>query len=154
MIKTCTKCDRKHPATAEYFYRDKSSKDGLRCECKKCTYLATQSWSGRNREKCREGVKKYQRKYIKTLRGYVTRLIINVKQRCINKNCPAYKDYGGRGIKCLFTGRELYDWLIKKRINPRDLHIHRINNNGDYSLDNITFLTASKHAILHRAVKV
>ena len=34
--KTCTKCCIKYPLTAEFFYRDRSRKDGLRSRCKKC----------------------------------------------------------------------------------------------------------------------
>ena len=36
LIKTCTKCNTEYPATAEYFYRCNSSKDGLRSICKIC----------------------------------------------------------------------------------------------------------------------
>lgn len=34
--KICTKCNKEYPATAEYFYRNSKSTDGLRCECKQC----------------------------------------------------------------------------------------------------------------------
>lgn len=34
--KRCSKCGIEYPATAEYFYRDKCSKDGLRVQCKSC----------------------------------------------------------------------------------------------------------------------
>lgn len=34
--KICTKCGRQLAATAEWFHRDKSTKDGLQCWCKSC----------------------------------------------------------------------------------------------------------------------
>jgi len=34
--KTCKKCGKTFPATNEYFHTQKSNKDGLRKECKKC----------------------------------------------------------------------------------------------------------------------
>ena len=35
-LRTCSRCGDKKPATAEYFYRDKTSKDGLVKGCKAC----------------------------------------------------------------------------------------------------------------------
>ena len=34
--KTCTKCDRRLPATTEFFHRSRSFKDGLKYKCKEC----------------------------------------------------------------------------------------------------------------------
>lgn len=71
--KICSKCGKEFPATAEYFYRDKTL-DGLACHCKKCKeavhkrWLETnlekhrarlRKWYEDNREKCRARVKKY-----------------------------------------------------------------------------------------------
>ena len=36
VTKVCTKCGRELPATREFFYRDKSGKNGLRGSCKEC----------------------------------------------------------------------------------------------------------------------
>jgi len=35
-FKRCTKCGNEYPATAEYFYRNKTFNDGLHFQCKKC----------------------------------------------------------------------------------------------------------------------
>lgn len=43
-LKKCTKCKETFPATAKYFYRSKTGKDGLYASCKEC-------------------IKKYQNKY-------------------------------------------------------------------------------------------
>lgn len=36
-VKVCKKCKEEFPATANYFYKASGNKDGLRCECKRCT---------------------------------------------------------------------------------------------------------------------
>lgn len=36
-VKVCKNCEVEYPATEKYFYRAKGNKDGLRCECKRCT---------------------------------------------------------------------------------------------------------------------
>lgn len=46
-LKKCTKCKETFPATAKYFYRSKTGKDGLYASCKEC-------------------IKKYQNKYYGT----------------------------------------------------------------------------------------
>ena len=46
-LKKCTKCKETFPATAKYFYRSKTGKDGLYASCKEC-------------------IKKYQNKYYDT----------------------------------------------------------------------------------------
>lgn len=35
--KRCTQCQQDLPATTEYFYRQTQNKDGLQCECKRCS---------------------------------------------------------------------------------------------------------------------
>lgn len=36
LIKECSKCKSKYPATSRFFYSDKKSRNGLRNECKDC----------------------------------------------------------------------------------------------------------------------
>ena len=36
-IKVCKNCEVEYPSTEKYFYRAAGNKDGLRCECKRCT---------------------------------------------------------------------------------------------------------------------
>ena len=36
-IKVCKNCEVEYPATRKYFYVASGNKDGLRCECKRCT---------------------------------------------------------------------------------------------------------------------
>jgi len=157
MNKKCTKCGEEYPATKEYFYQEKRFKIGLQAQCKACINVATAIWRKKaglqyNREHYQKNKEKYYKscqKYRTTLRGYITQLIGNIKARCTNPNCKEYKYYGGRGIKCEFTGDELYSWIIVKEIDPRGLQIHRIDNDSNYILNNIEFLDRFVHIKRH-----
>lgn len=148
-MKTCTKCSEKLPATLEYFSPDKRNKDGLQGRCQNCCNNIRRIWREENPERHRKYQEKQQREYVKTFYGYVAYLVAHIKYRCTNRNYPDYKYYGGRGIRCLFTTQKLIKWLTVKDIDPRGLCIHRIDNDGNYSLNNIIFLERSRHTTLH-----
>lgn len=52
--KICTKCGKEFPATTEFFFKDKRTKDGLQYFCKKCAYKRKQEWRKENRESARK----------------------------------------------------------------------------------------------------
>ena len=68
----------------------------------------------------------------------------SMKQRCLNANCKAYKNYGARGIKIcdewLVSYNVFYKWCIENGYQ-KGLQLDRINNNGDYRPDNCRFVT-------------
>ena len=74
---------------------------------------------------------------------------VNMKKRCLNKNCHAYKDYGGRGImvceEWLNDFVKFKDWAVKNGYKE-DLTIDRKNNNGNYSPDNCRWTTIKVQA--------
>ena len=146
-MKTCSKCKTEYPATREYFPLEKRVKSGLDSCCKKCYGIVNRKcyWENLDRERKR-GVE-----YYKTFSGHVVRMICAIKQRCYDLKNPAYKNYGGRGIRLEFDREGLEIWLSENNIDPRGLEIHRIDNGGNYSLGNIEFLTVSKHMKLHRS---
>ena len=49
IVKECSKCKRRLPATAGYFYSDMSSKGGLRPECKKCHNKVKKEFYSKNK---------------------------------------------------------------------------------------------------------
>ena len=136
---------------AKYYQKNKEKL----CEYRRNYYRENkrkeQEYAKEYRRKNREEARKYQKEYSKTLRGYAAHLVHWIKSRCTDKRHQSYKNYGAHGIKCLFTSQELYNWLVANSIDPRGLCIHRIDNNGDYTLGNIKFLGRSEHAILHNA---
>lgn len=67
------------------------------------------------------------------------RAVIGARYRCDNPKARAYKDYGGRGIKCFLTVEQLPD-----DIGPRpnkNLSLDRIDNDGNYEVGNIRWAT-------------
>ena len=70
----------------------------------------------------------------------------SARQRCGNKNNSAYKNYGGRGIKCFLTMPQI-QYLFERdggwqMIRPS---IDRINNDGNYTVRNCRFLELSEN---------
>ena len=62
-------------------------------------------------------------------------------QYCRNPKDNSYKYYGGRGIKCLLTEKEVeFLWHRDNAINMDKPSIDRINNDGNYELSNCCFI--------------
>lgn len=152
--KKCSHCKKKL-CVAE-FSKNQTTKDGLSSWCKHCTaimhkkYRMADSYKISHDKSCRKYNKLYKdkrnklsRKYSKTIIDCLRRRFHVIRQRCNNPKCKAYKWYGGRGIKCKFkSSDEFINYVINElRINSCELEIDRIDNDGNYELGNIRFIT-------------
>lgn len=61
-----------------------------------------------------------------------------MKNRCLNPNVPAYKNYGGRGIKvCNRWIDSFVNFLSDVGPRPKGMDLDRINNDGNYEPQNV-----------------
>jgi len=128
MKKICSKCSEEK--IFDEFYSNKRGKNGKRSQCKFCFNFLR---------------KEYRKKY-------PWKVVFNhIKQRCNNPNDKRYKDWGGRGIKCLITAEELKElWFRDKAWLLQKPSIDRKNNNGDYIFENCKFIEMSINTIKDR----
>lgn len=64
-----------------------------------------------------------------------------MKQRCSNPKNPAYKYYGGRGIKVCERWKVFDNFLSDMGERPTGMKLDRINNDGNYELSNCRWAT-------------
>ena len=67
--------------------------------------------------------------------------LTSIKQRCNNPKNKEFKDYGGRGIKCLITEAELKTlWIRDNACVMESPSIDRKDNDGNYTFDNCHYV--------------
>ena len=113
--------------------------------------ITKSEWQRNNPEKRR----KSKEKYYKTIKGHLSRVFESVQHRCNDSKHTGYKNYGGQGIQCKFINlQEFRDYVMNElKIDPRNLQIDRIDNNGHYELGNIRFVTCQENNCNKRKYK-
>lgn len=66
----------------------------------------------------------------------------SMKKRCLNKNTPNYRDYGGRGITVCERWMKFENFLADMGEKPSSIHtLERKNNNSSYCKENCCWAT-------------
>ena len=134
--------------------RSKNSKHGRKyyfceCQCKDRTIKSVRedsltsqksmSCGCYNREKVSEATSKHS-----LSDSNLYDVWVNMKQRCLNKNNPNYKNYGGRGItvcdEWINDFIKFKEWSIENGYE-KGLNLDRKDNNKGYYPENCRFIT-------------
>lgn len=68
-------------------------------------------------------------------------LLSGIRTRCYNRNNSAYHCYGGRGIRNYLTVDDLrFLWQRDKASDMQKPSIDRIDNDGNYAIENCRFI--------------
>jgi len=133
--KLCSKC--KTHKKLDEFSKDKGRRNGLCPWCKKCQWQYRKS----NKKRIRNTQTQYRQKYP------WRKTFSLIRQRCENLKNNRYKDYGGRGIKCLITSSELKElWFRDKAFEMKKPSIDRKDNDGNYEYSNCGFIELDKNS--------
>ena len=71
-----------------------------------------------------------------------------VKQRCANPKHPSYRYYGGRGIRNFLSKADIeFLWVRDSARLLTSPSIDRLDNDGNYTMENCRFIERSQNAI-------
>jgi hypothetical protein len=122
-------------------------------QCKICARKAANKWNKSHFEHRQKYLKKYQPEYHKE--NPWIRIFRNINNRCNNPNDKRYNRYGGRGIKCLITEEEIKFLWFRDNASKMELaSIDRIDNDGNYEINNCRFIEFKENSAKDRRIKI
>jgi len=153
------------------FYLNKYKLDGLASICKLCSKFREKVRYQKSKEKIAQKskirYKSNQERYrylhklyyknnkviiLKKQKAYHKKypwknLLSHIKQRCNNPKTTNYKHYGGRGIQNKFKNADeiKFLWFRDKAYLMNKPSIDRINNDGNYCIENCRFIELGKN---------
>ena len=142
-MKKCGLC--KKIKSLNNFGLNKSIKDGYCVYCKECWKIYMEKWRIKHPDETRTIEIRYWEKIKKEKPWSIT--LSSIKKRCLNSKNKRYDDYGGRGIKCLITEKELKElWCRDKAYLMKCATIDRDDNDGHYEFDNCRYIEKSENS--------
>jgi len=100
MTKICSKCGEEKPATTEYFGKMKSSKDGLRGQCKVCISEYLKQY----RKKNKESIQQYKKQWHQENKEYIKEYSKQYRQ----ENKDSIKEYSKQYYKQYYEENKEY----------------------------------------------
>lgn len=76
----------------------------------------------------------------------IYRIWRSMMQRCYDKNSNAYGRYGGRGISVCESWQDFNSFYADMGDRPEGLSLERVDNDGDYSPENVVWADAKAQA--------
>jgi hypothetical protein len=117
--------------------------------CPKCKFCANRIRAGFTKGIVRSNLRKYESKLTPLVYRMLRRRASLAIRRCHNVTSSQWHNYGGRGIsvcKCWRDNpKKFIDYMasLDGHDNP-SLYLDRIDNDGNYELGNLRFVTASQ----------
>lgn len=151
--KKCSRC-KKEKSSSE-FNVDNRAKSKLRSECNECRQKDSKVYNQKNKEIINQKKIRYRRENKEILRKKYKIFkqkfpwygsYKHAKERCNNPNDNRYYCYGARGIKFELSKKDfIFLWERDKAYLMKYPSIDRIDNNGNYCLENCRFIEKNKN---------